>query len=188
MQPSCATGPFELEQIVDGFSYDLNLRFLPERYRASAVKQLEFLRRANNYRPRMYVVPDPFNVPIQPYLTQEYQFRVTPGSLIWAVLANAYDPSSHYAQVSAKDLLVQVTDSCTGVKFFSDFTTAATFQAPQMRAAADTNFGVEPFILTEPRLIGDPGHINVEISNALGVAQYIQFTLFSAEPCEVIHD
>ncbi len=58
----------------------------------------------------------------------------------------------------------------------------------QMRAAADTNYGIEPFIIPEMRLIGKPGHVNVELANASGENQYIQFVLFAAEPCEVLND
>ncbi len=188
MMPTCTTGPFELEQIVDAFSYNLNYRDLPYRYSVSTIKQMEVLRRANNYRPREYVVPDPFNVPIPPYLQVEYQLRVTPGSFIWAVLATSFLPEEHYAPINAGNVLVQITDSCTGVKFFNDFATCSAFQAPQMRAAADTNYGIEPFILPEMRLIGKPGHVNVELANASGVNQYIQFVLFAAEPCEVMND
>ncbi len=122
MQPTCATGPFELDQIVDGFSYNLNCRDLPYRYSVSAIKQLDILRRANNYRPREYVIPDSFNVPIPPYLQVEYQLRVTPGSFIWAVLATSFNPTT-FAPVNAGNVLVQITDSCTGVKFFNDFAT-----------------------------------------------------------------
>ena len=70
------SGPLVIPQKVDGFSYNTQLLYLPQRYFPNALAELDILRRANNYRPRWFVIPDDIGIPIAPFDTYYYQIEV----------------------------------------------------------------------------------------------------------------
>src|ERR1700679_3819516 len=72
-----------IPQKVDGFSYNTELLYLPERYFPNALAEMDVLRRANNYRPRWFTIPDDIGVPVAPYDTYYYQVEVADGSYCW---------------------------------------------------------------------------------------------------------
>ena len=71
--------------IMDGFTLNPSIRYRPNWYYPMALGQLDILRRANTYRPKIYSLPDEFNTPIPARETREFQLRLTPGSYIWGL-------------------------------------------------------------------------------------------------------
>ena len=171
-----------LAQVVNGFSYNTQLLFLPDRYFPNALAQLDVLRRAANYRPRWFTVPDDIDQPIQPYDTLYYQIEMAADSYVWGysfASLSALDPNGDPAETTAADLLIQAVDSCTGIPLFQDFANGA---------GCHSNFSARclPTILTQARLILNPGLVNVEISNRTANTITCQLLLHSAEPCRII--
>lgn len=171
-----------LPQVVDGFTYNTQLLYLPNRYFPNALAQLDILRRAANYRPRWFCVPEDIGQPIQPYDTYYYQIEVAADSYLWGysfASVSALNPAGAPAETTAADLLIQAVDSCTGVPLFQDFANGG---------GNHSNFSsrANPILLTQPRLILNPGLVNVEISNRTANTITCQFLLHFAEPCRII--
>ncbi len=170
-----------LPSIIDGFTLNPAIRCRPGYYMASALGSMEVLRRANTYRPRWYIVPDDQNTPIAAYQTLEYQIRVTPRSYIWGLLANQFN--GVFAAINPLNLWLQITDSANGIPLFSDFASARGFSNMQ-NVATDQRNAMLPHLLTQPRLILEPGLVTVELANTSAAAITPQLVIFTAEPCE----
>lgn len=171
-----------LAQVVDGFTYNTQLLYLPCRFFPNALAQLDILRRAANYRARWFVVPDDIDQPVQPYDTLYYQIELAANTYLWGysfAAISATDPTGSPVATTAGDLLVQLVDSCTGVPLWQDFSNAA---------GSHSNFTsrANPIILSQPRLILSPGLCNVEVSNRTANTITCQFLLHFAEPCRII--
>jgi len=171
-----------LAQVVDGFTYNLALLYLPKRYFPNALAQLDILRRAANYRPRWFCVPDDIDQPVLPYDTLYYQIEVAANSYLWGYSfcsVSAVPPAGGTIATTAADLLIQVVDSCTGVPLFQDFANGG---------GNHSNFTAKalPIVLTQPRLILTPGLVNVELSNRTPNTITCQLLLHFAEPCRII--
>jgi hypothetical protein len=165
--------------IMDGFTYNLNIRHTAMNYYPLALDQLEVIRRANLMRPRWYVVPTDQDQPVAAYDTVQYQTSVTPGSYLWAVTVIVYDGA--YNPVVGTDILLQVTDACSGVSLFNDFVTGSGLQT---EPNAPNNLGYPvPQLLSSPRLILEPGLVSVEVANRSGSSVTAQTVLYFAEPC-----
>lgn len=173
-----------LPSIIDAFTLNPAIRYRPGYYMANALGSLDVLRRANTYRPRWYIIPDDENSTIPAYQTLEYQLRVTPRSYIWAMILNRFNLVAPFAQINSDDVWVQITDSCNGIPFFSDFVQGRGFQTLQATLTDQRN-AMLPHLFTQPRLILEPGLVAVELANTAAVAIRPQLILFSAEPCEV---
>ena len=174
-----ATGP--LPQILDGFSYNDQLIYQPNRYWPLALAELDTLRRAANLRPREWCVPDNFNQPIAGFDTFYYQISINGGSYLWGynfVTLSAIAPGGAPAVTTATDMLIQLTDSCTEVPIFQDFASGG-------GCSTSGNARCFPILLTKPRLILDPGLINVEIANRTPNAIVCQLRLRFAENCKI---
>lgn len=161
-----------LPNIIDGFSINSALLYLPKRFWPNALAQLDVIRRAANLRPRWVVVPDDFNQPIAAYDTLQYQLQVVPGSYLWAFNFTVLDGETN-------DLWIQVTDSCTEIPLGSDFQAGSAFRPSGASA-------LWPRLLGQPRLILEPGLVNVEIANTTGESRTCQLLLHFAEPCQEI--
>jgi hypothetical protein len=184
-----------LKQVVDGFSYNASLKYLPNRFFPNALAQLDILRRAANYRPRWWAIPDTPNT-VQPYDTFYMQCEVADGSYLWGynfcVLA-AEGPSDGPeiseptdlpkimapVSVAPTDLCIQVVDSCTGIPLFQDYANGGA-----MTINGDSR--MYPILLTQPRLILEPGLVNVSIANRTANTIVCQLLLHFAEPCQTI--
>jgi hypothetical protein len=172
-----------LKQIVDGFSYNANLLWLPNRFFPNALAQMDVLRRAVNYRARWFVVPDDIDQPIAPYDTLFYQFQVASGSLFWGwsfasiSATNAGSPT----ETSASDLLLQLVDNCTGQPLFEDYGNAGGL-------SSNGNAWCFPNLLTQPRLIIGPGTVEAKIANRTANTITCQWLLHFAEPCRIIDE
>lgn len=174
------------DAVLDGFSLNLNIRYLPYHYTAACLSQSEVLRRANLYRARWVAMPDDLNTPIPAYDTFEGQIKVVPGAYLWGFQCNQFNAA--FALVAAADAIVQVTDACTGIPLFSDYAAGSGFSNFSAAAGTDARGGIAPHLLTQPRLIMEPGLLNVEIANRATTALRCQLLLFFAEPCVVIGD
>ena len=168
-----------LPNIVDGFSYNTMLQELPLRWEPMALAQMETLRRAVNYRARWYVVPDDLE-PIAAFDTIYYQVRTAGGAYLWGYRFANLTPDG-----APTDLLIQATDSCTGIPLFQDFVSGGE-AAVNSEGAADFGARVNPIILTQPRLILEPGLVNVEIANKSAASATCQLLLMFSEPCRII--
>lgn len=165
-----------LPNIVDGFTLNTGLLYLPNRFFPNALAQLDILRRANNLRPRWFTVPQESDQPIQPYDTLQYQIDLNPGSYVWALNFTELGRDS-----GSYDLSVQITDSCTEITFFSDFKNANGLHS-------NNAVGLFPVLCTQPRIILEPGRLNVEIANQGGSARTCQLLIHAAEPCMLIDE
>ena len=183
------TGPpgARLKQVVDAFSYNTELKYLPERYFPNALAQLDILRRAANYRARWFVIPDDIDQPIAPYDTLYFQINVAGGSYLWgyqfsSLSATTISPDTGLpvpVATTAADILIQAVDSCSRIPLFQDF-------ANGLGCHSNFTSRCVPILLTQPRLILEPGLVNVQISNRTGNSIICQLLLHFTEPCKVI--
>lgn len=167
--------------IMDGFSWNDQLIFLPGRYFPLALAEFDTLRRATNYRCREVIVPDNFNEPIQGYDTFYYQVEIAGGSYFWGynfAAISAIDPDGDPVATQATDLLWKITDSCTEVPLHQDFANAG-------GSRPSGNSRCFPVLVCPPRLILDPGLLNVEIANRTPNAITCQLRLRFAEKCQM---
>jgi hypothetical protein len=181
------TPEITLPEIMDGFTLNPSIRYRPNWYFPMALGQLDILRRANTYRPKWYALPDEFNTPIPARETREFQIRLTPGSYVWGLLANQFIPLDirfpNYSKTQPT-FCMKITDSCTGIGFWEDFVKAAAFSGEQATQGDYRNMML-PHLLTQPRLIMEPGLLAVEIANVDATDLTCQLLILAAEPCEV---
>jgi hypothetical protein len=174
-----------LKQIVDGFSYNTALNYLPCRYFPNALASLDLLRRAANFRPRWFVAPDDIQAqPVQPYDTFYTQFEVPGGSRLWGynfVSISELTPSGSIIAGVASHIAAQWVDNCSGVPQAQDVMNGG---------GCGSNFTARalPVLLTRPRVFLDPGTVNVELCNLTGNTITCQLLLMFAEPCRLIDE
>jgi hypothetical protein len=163
--------------VVDGFVNSASLLYLPTTYRASALAQMEVLRKAKGYRTRWYLVPEDLEEPVKAFSQLEYQVRLQPGSYVWGLTFSApFDETGLYAAIPSKFITVRITDDCTETSFFSDY--AKGVQLEPVPGTAKRH----PMLIT-PRLVGEPGTLSVEIYNSADVDIRCQLAILVAEPC-----
>ena len=168
-------------ELVDGFLYSASMLYLPTTYRASALANMEVLRKARGYRTRWYLSPVDLDEPIPAYSQLEYQIQCQPGSYVWGVTFSA---PFHDAQVEASDatfITIQVTDDCTETPFFSDYTKGVQFEPVTGTAHRHPT-------LIMPRIVGQPGTLSVELYNSAAQDIKCQLALLVAEPCVPPHE
>ena len=174
-------GPIILDQVVDGFSYNTDLLYLPNRYFPNALSQLDILRRAANFRARWFVIPDDIDQPLQPYDTLYFQIQVEPGAYLFGYMFSSISATASGSPVAttASDVLVQAVDSCSGVPLFQDFANGG-------GCHSDFTSRCLPILLTQPRLVLAPGLVNVQLSNRTANTITCQLLMHFAVPCRVI--
>jgi hypothetical protein len=179
-----------LVNIVDGFCYDLFLRPSPTEYYTLAAGQMEVFRRAQSYRPRWYTVPDADQVmDLAAYQTVEEQVRILAGSFLWGISASVLDPNTLMQVNPASRLAVKITEGGTGIPLTWDFISAYQYWAKRPYAAVARAFPHRPILLSQPRLILEPGYLNVEMANTTtGNLIKAQLLLLAMEPCILIQD
>lgn len=165
-----------LKPIVDGFMYNTSLLLLANRFGPMALGEMEIVRRAHNLRPRWWCIPDDFGEPIAPYDTFQFQVDVAPGSYLFGMMFCVITPGA-----LVTDMLISVTDSCTGIPLFNDFVNCG-------GVSSNFNSKMLPVLLTKPRLILEPGLVNVEIANRTNANRNCQLLLMFAEPCRVFEE
>jgi hypothetical protein len=173
--------------LLDGFILSASQLYLPIIYRASALAQMEVLRRSRGYRTRWYLVPDDLQDPIPAYSQVELQINVPPGSYLWGLAFTI--PERLNDSLVNTVCHVQITDACTETAIFSDYV-----MEQNVVSLIPGNGGQNrrnPMILAQPALIGQPGLVDVEIFNGstsgatppVGVSLNCQLALLFAEPC-----
>lgn len=174
-----------LKQIVDGFSYNTELNYLADRYFPNALASMDVLRRAANFRPRWFTIPDDVNNNLlQPYDTFYSQLDIAGGSRLWgyqfASLSELTPAGTTIAGVNTH-VAVNWSDNCSGVPQSQDAMNGG---------GCSSNFTARalPVLLTRPRVFLDPGTVNVEIFNLTGNTITCQFLLMFAEPCRLIDE
>jgi hypothetical protein len=174
-----------LKQILDGFSYNPNLLYLPCRFWPNALAQLDPLRRAKNYRPRWIVVPESGEA-IDAYDTFFFQFQVPEGCILWGYNFN----SAGVARLDRPpaNFNLKLTDSCTGVQLFQDYANGGGLSAGVGGGSANSNTKCVPILLSQPRVIIGSGKIDAAIENSSTAAATCQWLLHFAEPCAMIDE
>jgi len=155
------------EAIQDGFQ--LQHRYVPltNTFDVLCVDQLRTVRLANGLRP--YHLPLPTaGTTIAPFETFQRQFSVPAGSWLLGFVTSGADIGSLNRRMSIKD-------SCTGLPLFSDF-----IGGRALYTGAETPLGVQ--LLAAPRLIGDPGTIDIEITQIADATVSIYVVLLFATP------
>lgn len=168
-------------ELVDGFLYSASMLYLPTTYRASALANMEVLRKARGYRTRWYLSPEDLENPVPAYSQLEYQIQCQPGSYVWGVTFSAPFNEVNRDTDSATFITVQVTDDCTETKFFSDYTKGVQFEPVSGSAHRHPT-------LIMPRIVGQPGTLSVELYNSAAVNIRCQLALLLAEPCVPPHE
>jgi hypothetical protein len=167
--------------IIDGFTYNSRVATTSSFYH-SAVAQLEPLRRANGFRPRIFGVPTPEDRPIPAFETVEYQVKCQPGSYLWALQFWCSAASSPNLTNTFR-----IVDACTELPLGDrpQLGTAVANgyfgSAPGSQNVLGQNYGVT--LLAEPYLINEPGTLNVEVTNGSSSTSNCQLLLLIAEPC-----
>jgi hypothetical protein len=167
------------EAVIDGFSYSLSNIYTPGWYRPMALGQLEALRKAGNYRSRWYTVPEDLDEVLPGFGVIEQQLRIVPGTYLYGYMVESISLGN--------GVLVRITEGATGIALMEDFVYAANLTVPSPPGGS-FSFG-QPTLMTQPRLIIDPGWVNVEIANP-GVPDpvfaFAHIVLLCAEPCTTI--
>ena len=171
-----------LNMPMDGFTLNPNIRYYPNQFFPGALSQMDVLRRANLYRPRWFVIPDDYNQPIPAYGTLEYQIKCGPESYLWGYRFVQVD--SEFVEVAPSNIYIKLTDSCTGIPLFSEFVGGA--HASFYQTTSVPTLIQAPYLLTQPRLILEPGLVNVEMSSTSSAAVYCQLAVLIAEPCTMM--
>jgi hypothetical protein len=172
----------QLNTPIDGLTLNPYTVVRPYDYHVSAMAQMDTLRRANTYRPRWYCVPDDFNQPIEAYGTLEYQIKVTAGSYLWGIKFAQFSATSTWITQAPTGITLQITEACTGLELFSEFTHPAGFAF--YTGSAQARGWNMPHLLTQPRLFLEPGNIDIELCNLGSSTQRCQLILHFAEPIE----
>lgn len=162
--------------IVDGFVYSGSLVYLPTTFRASVYAQMEVLRRARGYRSRDFLVPEDVIEPVAAFSQVEYQVQAQPGSYLWGLMFSAPATLNDDLENAEQFIHLQVTDNCTETPLFSDYVRG-------QNLIAVTGPGLRNPYLVTPRIIGEPGTLNVEVYNRSSQALFCQLVLMMAEPC-----
>lgn len=200
-----------LNNQVDGWALDSGLYNNPYVYQWLCVEAQDAIRNANNYRPKIYAIPDAGAFPISPasggtnpgepaFSDYATQVRMLPGTIVLGMtltyaLYNAPGVYSALAFNAPGQMYINVTDDATGIPFFSDWISEALFNVPVLwqGAVPSPPFGsLSTYVaktawlpLTRPRPILSPGVITVEFSYKAGFNTTTQLILNCAEPCNV---
>lgn len=172
-----------LKNIIDGWILNPTIRYLPYRSIPMLLGQMEPLRRAHNYRDRIWVVPDDLDVTIEARGQFNREIRVPANSYLWAAQCHQFITEGEFAfiPIAPSDLALQITDEATGVDLCHEFTSALMFW-PRPAPPKDT---AAPVLLTQPRLFVKPGLLKVSIANTSASAVNAQLALYFLEPCDV---
>ena len=168
--------------IVDGFTLSASQLLVPTSYRALILGQMDTLRRASAMRPRHYVAPLQTDEPVPAYKQVEYQISVMAGSYVYGLSFAIQAAQLDFAQY----VHVQLTDKYTETPFFSDYARGISFITdPTAAQAVGYPVGTfrAPHLLAQPRIICDPGTIEIELYNSSDTDLYCQLCVFVAEPC-----
>lgn len=188
------------DNFVDGWAY--NTAMLPNRYSYQNLcfGAMSAIRAANNFRPRLYAMPDQSafgTTGITPFTDYTTQVRMLPGTQVLGITIGfiTFSSSPVITPFNMENAYyVNVMDDSTGIPFFSDWLSEVMFNIPVLYTDATvTNRSVYVpktawLPLTRPRPILAPGIVTMTFSykgNAAGAIRISpQVVLICAEPCE----
>lgn len=183
------------DPIVDGFCYAGRLMDSPYLYQAGSVANLEALRLAGGYVPRIYAAPDITAPPLGNFANTTQQLRLVEGTYVWAISLGCYindnigPPFTFDRNFPATNqYFIDVRDEATGVPIFSDWVSESDLFVPVEDFGLVRNFFsyLAPFPLSNPRPIMNPGVVTIQISNSQSnsaASVQPQVVLYCAEPC-----
>lgn len=170
-------------------------------YHAMCVGAMDAMRNANNYRPKLYPMPDqtaftPLSSNgLTPFTDFYTQVRMLAGTYIMGMTLTVY-PENFTLQ---NNFYVDVTDDGAGVPFFTGWVSETQFLVPVAYNDASgitgrsTYTGKFPwFPFTKPRPVSEPGIVSVGMcakynpSTSSNIAP--QLVLVCAEPCNVLRN
>ena len=200
MDPNRIAYMQRMDNTVDGFAY--NTAVIPNLYgyQSLGVAALDAVRNANNYRPKIYAIPDQteFGAGLPPFTDFITQVRMIPGTLVIGMsltilVLSGVNTATYWPTMN--NFYVSVNDENTGLPFFSDWLTEALFNVPVLYndTVATNRQDYVPktawLPLTRPRPVLAPGIITVTMcyKGTPGVSPNIapQVLLQCAEPCTV---
>lgn len=161
-----------VETPADGFSMNMNLRYLPERYFPLSLGLLDQIRQhRDSFRMRILTLPYNLTAAIPAFENFDGAQNVLSGTCVWGFSFAALDGTE-------SDFEIQVYDTCSGLAFFSQ-----PVSGNMIRPNGTT--GLFPYIV-EPRLVtGRPKPaLQVNIANKASSAQRCQLAILCSEPCD----
>lgn len=172
-----------LSNIADGFTLHPGMIELPGRYEPMAIAQLELIRRAKTYRPYWMLVPESSKT-IGAYDNYSYQVHLKPGSWLCGLQLTVLDVLDQpELAMSGAILSVQITETFSGAQLFSEHSrTQPLCNQAWFGDASHLQF----FLLSEPKVVVEPGDLDIEVCNLTDLGRKWQLMLLTAEPYEVV--
>lgn len=195
---------------VDGFALNSGVTPSPYCFQSMCFEGLSTIRIANNYRPKIYAIPDqstfggypiptggnppPGSPGMFPFTDFMTQVRMLPGTVILGMaLVNVGGLNGFFL---ADNFYINVEDDATGIPFFSDWIAELMFNGPVLWNSVG-NANVYDYVaktcwlpLTRPRVIEAPGTITItgcyKATPGSSVNLAPQLILQCAEPCSVL--
>lgn len=187
--------------IVDTYAHISALIPNPYSYFSNCIDSMDALRNANNYRPKIYCVPDQTtflpltSAGMQPFSDFYTQVRMLPNTMIVGMSLAIFGTGGFNKQ---NNFYVTVTDDGTGVPFFSEwvaetqFLVSVLYNTSTITSRPTYNGKFPWFPLTKPRPVSDSGIVSVGMSLKLEPKtdpNYApQVILMCAEPCNVFRN
>lgn len=156
--------------IVDWYTLNETTLYQFASFPAMNASVLESMRRIGGYIPRIFVVPDPSQYPIEFGSAFLYDVQMKIGSLIYGLLFYCQDITDFYLQVRQQD----------GVMMFSE-------PANALLLVGDGTVGPPVYLVSCPFVVGNDGKVAVEIYNGnstINATLSPQLLLLVAEPCD----
>ena len=171
------------QRFTDGFDLSLQLPNCNP-WMSFALHQMEALRKATKYEFFAFVAPEQFGVAIPAWDTFTTQLRIPAGSWIWAyTFQSGFDPTDN---VGIGDFpgVVRLTEHGTGHLLMANFVNQSIGSAAGGPFAPLGAIHSTQVLLPDPRVVIEPGIVNVEIANPSGLPIWAQLTLWCAVPEE----
>lgn len=172
-----------LNSIADGFTLHPGMIEAPGRYEPMAIAQLELLRKSRTYRPYWVRLPENYQQ-VPAYGSWSYQAHLKPGSWLYGLQLTVLDiVGAPVLSMNSPVLSVQITETYSGAQIFSE-------HSRTQPLCNQCWFGdpsrLQFFLLSEPKVVIDPGDLDVEVCNLTDLARTWQLVLFTAEPYEIV--
>lgn len=172
-----------LSSIADGFTLHPGMIETPGRYEPMAIAQLELIRKAATYRPYWVRLPE-VGESVKAYGSYSYQVHLKPGSWLCGLQLTVLNVSDQpELSVNSSVLSIQITETFSGAQLFSEH--SRTQPLCNQAWFGDTS-RLQFFLLSEPKVVVEPGDLDVEVCNLTDLDRNWQLLLLTAEPYEVV--
>jgi hypothetical protein len=187
--------------IVDTYAHIAALIPNPYSYPWACVEAMDAVRNANNYRPKIYCVPDqtqfiPLNTAgMKPFSDFYTQIRMVSGTIVVGMSLTIFGTGGFNKQ---NNFYVQVVDDGSGIPFFTEwvadthFLVQVALNTASITSRVVYNGKFPWFPLTKPRVVSEPGIVSVglclkyEPNTDPNYAP--QVVLICLEPCGVFNN